>query len=106
MELFEPPETRVQLGFKVRTSLKLNLKDVERLWKALAIARGTNPDDIDLTYVCERMLTAGVETAWAQLGHSMGLAGGKPANEEEWAKLERTILKRAEQDRSTRNNKK
>lgn len=101
MDYFEPPEKRIQLNFRVRASLKAQLQDVVRLWKIMAMARGTEPEDIDLTYVAERLLKVGVEGTWAQVLSFAGL-DGMPKTDEDWTKLERAILKAAKEDARTR----
>lgn len=91
---YRPPEKRVQVSFKVPESLRAHLDGLVRLWKVLAKADGKDPDDIDLTYVCEQLLQVGVDGAWADVGQLAGLTG-MPTTEEEWARLIRAIETRA-----------
>lgn len=92
---FEPPEKRVRLNFKVPASLRAKLEAVMRLWKIRAEANGRDPEDIDLTFVCARLLAVGVDGAWAEAGQLAGLSG-MPSSEEEWKVLTRAIQKEAQ----------
>jgi hypothetical protein len=97
VDYFELPEKRVALNLKVPESLKEHLRAVVKLWKVMAEARGSDPSDIDLTYVSVRLLKIGVDGAWSQVGAMAGL-DGMPKDDEEWARLRKAILKNAETD--------
>lgn len=98
---FEPPEKRVQVTFKIPESLKGHLMAVVRLWRAKAIAGGHDPDDINLTYVAERLLRVGVEGVWGETGKLVGL-NGAPTSDDEWAALEKAIAREAVKDSKTK----
>lgn len=96
-DYFDLPEKRVPLNFRVPTSLKEQLQGVMKAWKWMAEARGRDPKDVDLTFVCERLLRGGLDAAWAQMGQSADL-DGMPKTEEEWARLRKTIFKAAKDE--------
>ncbi len=94
VEYFELPEKKVAINIRVRTSLKKQLQDVVRLWTLMAEAKGSDPGDIDLTFVCERLLLVGVEGVWAQVG-AVGGIEGMPKSDEEWATLAKALAREA-----------
>lgn len=94
MPYFEPPNKRVALNFKVPEALKANLQALVRLWKIRAEVYNFDPSDIDLTHVCTRLLSVGIDGAWAEAGKMAGLKG-MPANEEEWARLSEALKQHA-----------
>lgn len=95
VEYFEPPpEKRVPLNFRVPVSLKEHLQAIVDLWKIKAQSAGHDPEGIDMTYVCERLLRVGVDGVWAQEGKIAGLDGA-PRNDAEREALKRAILKEA-----------
>ncbi len=89
-----PPEKRVPLNIRVPSSLKDRLNAIVKLWRAIAEAHGHDPDAIDLTYVCERLLQIGDDGVWAQAGRQVGL-DGMPQSDEEWDRLIKAIYKDA-----------
>jgi hypothetical protein len=91
MDYFATPEKKVALNLRVPESLKEQLKLVTELWKVMAEAKGLDPADIDMTYVCLRLLRVGIDGAWAQAGQLAGL-DGMPTNEAEMERLKKAIL--------------
>lgn len=113
---FQPPDkARVLLGFKVPATLRESLDALVKLWqlrqrleKSRSIAKDEPKrakmiqaavDEIDLTYVCNRLLAVGLDGAWGQLLDAAGLER-VPATEEEWEQLERHMVE--ETDRPSR----
>ncbi len=69
--LYESPGTKLKkepLNLRVPESLRAMLNDTTKLWKMLAEARGEDADQIDLTFVCVRLLKVGADTAFGEVG--------------------------------------
>ena len=94
-----PPEKRVPLNIRVPGSLKDRLNAIVKLWRVIAEANGHDPDSIDLTFVCERLLQIGDDGVWAQAGRGAGL-DGMPRDDEEWDRLVKAIYKDAKPPRT------
>ena len=101
VDLIDLPERRVPLNFRVPESLKEQLHSVVDLWKIMARARGRDPKPIDMTHVCESLLKIGLDAVWAQVGQMAGL-DGMPKSKDEWAALEKAIVKRVKEDAASR----
>lgn len=111
------PEKRVPLNFRVPASLKRDLQAIMDTWQWMAEARADaeaeaskKPDaeakardvkDVDLTFVCERLLRIGLEGAWAQMGQRAGLEG-MPSSPSEWDRLRKSIVKRAKEEAASK----
>lgn len=71
MSLYEGPGQKLKkeaLNLRVPESLRAMLNDTVKLWKRLAEARGEDADQIDLTFVCVRLLKVGADTAFVEAG--------------------------------------
>lgn len=75
---------------RLPVSLKANLKAIVKLWQAMAEAQGHDPSNIDMTFVCERLLRIGADGVWAQAGTSAGISG-MPKTDDEWDRLVASI---------------
>ncbi len=78
------PEATDKLNFRVPKSLRRNVENVVRLWRALAVRRKDDPTNIDITHVCTELLLDGVQLAFKNYV-------GIPQSEEQWERLERSI---------------
>lgn len=89
MGYYEPPPgtKKVQVAARVSPELNDALDAVVRLWKLVAEASKRDPDAVDKTYVITRLLSVGVDGAFAEFG-------AKPETPEEWKKLEALIAKK------------
>lgn len=88
-----PPQKRVTLTVRVPEDVKEHLEGVIQLWRILAKLNHSDPEQVTLTYVVERMLRVGVDGVWAQAGAQAGL-DGMPRTPEEWQALEAALLKK------------
>lgn len=71
MSLYEGPGPKPKkeaLNLRVPDSLRAMLNDTVRLWKMYAEARGEDAEQIDLTFVCVRLLKVGADTAFGEVG--------------------------------------
>ena len=87
---FEPPakkEQKVHMTIRVPEGLSNRLDGLVRLWKAMAIARGADPAEVDKSYVVVRLLSVGVDAAFEEVG-------GFPADEKAWEKTLATVTKK------------
>lgn len=92
-------ERRVALNFKVPETLKLSLSTLQRMWRLRAEIQGASKeevDSIDLTFVCNELLTTGIDGAWEEVGALAGLTGA-PRTDAEWAALTAALKRQAEQ---------
>lgn len=85
-----PPQKRETLTVRIPKDLKAHLEGVIELWRALAVIDGSDPEQVNLTYVVERLLRVGVDGVWAQVGEPAGLSG-MPRNKEEWELLKASM---------------
>lgn len=81
-----PPEPRVAVNMRLPVGLKAHLDAIVKLWQVMADAQGVDSTNVNLTYVCERLLRVGVDGVWAQTGGKAGLTG-MPRTDEDWDKL-------------------
>ncbi len=71
MTLYEGPGQKLKkeaLNLRVPESLRAMLNDTVKLWKLFAEARGEDADQIDLSFVCVRLLKVGADTAFGEVG--------------------------------------
>jgi hypothetical protein len=87
MRHFHPPQKRVSISFRISAATRERLNDVIRLWRVMAEESGVDPDDVDLSYVCDRLLSGTVDEVWAEALRNAGLQSD-PANQAQWAALE------------------
>lgn len=78
------PEATDKLNFRVPKSLRRNVENVVKLWKALAVKRKDDATNIDITHVCTELLLDGVQLAFKNYG-------GIPRDSEAWDQLELAI---------------
>lgn len=88
-----PPQKRVTLTVRIPEDVKLHLDAVIQLWKVMAQLNHSDPEQVTLTYVVERLLRVGVDGVWAQAGAQAGL-DGMPRTPEEWEQLKAALLKK------------
>lgn len=89
MAYYDPPGTKTRkqaLNLRVPEPLRAKLDDVVRVWRIYAEERGEDAEQIDLTYVCVRLLDVGADGAFAEIGL-------RPSTPEEWARLKKLIQK-------------
>lgn len=84
LALYVPPEKPWLLRLRSTESFQARLEGVVRLWKAHAIARGDDANQIDVSYVIRRVLEAGIDAAFQEYG-------GEPKSEESWKVVEKQI---------------
>lgn len=71
MSIYEGPGQKLKkeaLNLRAPESLRAMLNDTVKLWKMLAEARGEDADQIDLSFVCLRLLKVGSDTAFGEFG--------------------------------------
>ena len=82
-------EAKVQVNFRLPSSMVPQLKATARLWAMEAAAAGEESEHIDSTYVVRRLLRVGITAAFDKYG-------GVPADlksEETWQQLQAAIDK-------------
>lgn len=62
------PPVKATITLRVSDSLRAMLNDTVTLWQMLAKARGEPFERIDFSYVCNRMLEVGADTAFGEVG--------------------------------------
>jgi hypothetical protein len=67
MSLYHPPLKRASLHFKIEANYRSSLELLKSAWRTMATQDGADPESIDLTYVCERLMVAGLRGAWAEV---------------------------------------
>lgn len=90
-------ERRVALNFKVPETLKASLATLQRMWRLKAEAEGASEEeikDIDLTFVCNELLSTGIDGAWEEVGAPAGLTGA-PKTDSEWEAFADALKRRA-----------
>lgn len=100
-DYFKPPPKTSMAHIRMPEVLKEHLKGVVDLWKTKAVAKGIDPDDIDLTYVIVRLLEEGVDGTWAQEAEAAGLKG-MPTTKEERERLLAAIVASAKPSKKPR----
>lgn len=90
-DYYRPPSKKVMVHLRMPEDLRDHLDGIVDLWRAMAVAQGHDPDDIDRTHVVERLLRVGVDGVWAQAGAAAGLKG-MPTTKEEMERLKASIV--------------
>ncbi len=88
-----PTEKRVPLNVRIPGSLKSRMQDGVRLWRLIAESDGHDPDDVDMTFLAERLLSVGVEGLGVQAEVFTGHRG-LPRTESSWGRLKEVLKKR------------
>ncbi len=88
-----PSEKRVACNMRLPRRLKASLQAIVRLWQLIAESEGHNPDAVDLTFVCERLLAIGAEGVWVQATPTIGHEG-VPRSEGSWDKIKESLRHR------------
>lgn len=94
MGYYEPPKRKVQIGpFRVDPDIRRGLEALVQLWRVEAQAKGDDPKDFDLTYTATRLLTVGLDGAFAEILQEIGLER-MPITEGEWERFQAALQKR------------
>jgi hypothetical protein len=117
---FDPPLKRVQISFKAEPQLRASLWKIVRLWRIVAAIQKAkaskpshdkanpeeidlheiDPDDIDFTFVCEKLLGGAASEVWADVMRLAELKN-EPETDDDWVTLERALWREAKQKQPT-----
>ena len=88
-----PAEKRVPLNTRVPGSLKSEMRGIVRFWQLIAESEGHDPEDVDMTFVAERLLLVGVDGVKVQAEVFTGHRG-LPGSESSWGRLKKVLKNR------------